>query len=93
VTPLRDRDAARAALNWYRALPMSRLPQGKVTVPAMYVYATRDAFLGRKAADLTADYVAAPYRYEVLEGRSHWLPEEAPEEVARLIVEHARSHS
>lgn len=93
ATPLRDRAAARAAVNWYRGLPLSRAPKGKVTVPAMYVYATEDQFLGRKAADLTADYVAAPYRYEVLEGRTHWLPEEAPEDVARLLVEHARAHS
>jgi pimeloyl-ACP methyl ester carboxylesterase len=93
AAPLRDRDAARAAVNWYRGLPLSKRPTGKVTVPAMYVYATNDRFLGRKAADLTADYVAAPYRYEVLEGRTHWLPEEAPEEVARLVVEHARAHS
>jgi pimeloyl-ACP methyl ester carboxylesterase len=90
---LRDRTAARAAVNWYRGLPLSRAPKGKVTVPALYVYATRDRFLGRKAADLTADYVAAPYRYEVLEGRSHWLPEQAPQDVAQLVVEHARAHS
>jgi len=93
ATPLRDRAAARAAVNWYRGLPLSRAPEGKVTVPAMYVYATEDQFLGRKAADLTADYVAAPYRFEVLEGRTHWLPEEAPDDVARLLVEHARAHS
>jgi pimeloyl-ACP methyl ester carboxylesterase len=93
AAPLRDRDAARAAVNWYRGLPLAKAPGGKVGVPAMYVYATGDAFLGRKAADLTANYVAAPYRYEVLEGRSHWLPEEAPEEIARLLVEHARAHS
>ena len=93
ATPLRDRTAARCAVNWYRGLPLSRAPKGKVTVPAMYVYATGDQFLGRKAADLTAHYVAADYRYEVLEGRSHWLPEEAPEEVAKLVIEHARAHS
>ena len=93
AAPLRDRTAARAAVNWYRGLPLARAPKGKVTVPAMYVYATGDRFLGRKAADLTADYVAAPYRYEVLEGRSHWLPEEAPDEVAQLVIEHARAHS
>jgi pimeloyl-ACP methyl ester carboxylesterase len=93
AAPLRDRDAARAAVNWYRGLPLSKPPTGDVTVPAMYVYATEDRFLGRKAADLTADYVSAPYRYEILEGRTHWLPEEAPEEVARLVVEHARTHA
>jgi pimeloyl-ACP methyl ester carboxylesterase len=89
---LHDRDAARAAINWYRGVPLSRPPSGKVTVPTMYVYATRDRFLTRAAADLTGDYVSAPYRYEVLEGRSHWLPEEAPEEIAQLVVDHARTH-
>jgi pimeloyl-ACP methyl ester carboxylesterase len=89
VAPLRDRAAARAALNWYRAMPLSRPISGKITVPTMYVYATGDRYLSRKAADLTADYVAAPYRYEVLEGRTHWLPEEAPDEVARLVLEMA----
>jgi pimeloyl-ACP methyl ester carboxylesterase len=93
AAPLRDRAAARAAVNWYRGLPLSRPSGGKVTVPALYVYATGDKFLGPKAARLTADYVAAPYRFEVLEGRSHWLPEQAPDEVADLIVAHARAHA
>jgi pimeloyl-ACP methyl ester carboxylesterase len=61
-----------------------------VTVPTLYVYATADMFLGRKAADLTERYVQAPYRYEVLEGMSHWLPEEAPDVVAQLVIEHAQ---
>ena len=91
--PLRDRNAARAAVNWYRGLPLSRMAPGRVTVPALYVYATGDRFLGRKAADLTGDYVTGPYRFEVLEGHSHWLPEEAPDAVARLVVDHARAHS
>ena len=93
AAPLRDRSAARAAVNWYRGLPLSRPVGGKVTVPALYVYATGDRFLGPKAARLTGDYVAAPYRFEVLEGRSHWLPEEAPQEVADLVIEHARAHA
>ena len=59
----------------------------------MYVYGTEDQFLGRKAADLTANYVAAPYRYEVLDGVSHWMPEEIPDVVARLVTDHARSHN
>jgi pimeloyl-ACP methyl ester carboxylesterase len=57
----------------------------------MYVYATGDRFLCRKAADLTGRHVDAPYRYEVLEGLSHWLPEEAPDVVARLVLDHARA--
>ena len=92
ITPLREPGAATAAINWYRAMPFSKRPSGKVQVPALYVYGTKDAFLGRKAADLTGDYVEAPYTYTVLDGVTHWMPEEIPEEVARLVVQHARSH-
>jgi pimeloyl-ACP methyl ester carboxylesterase len=93
VDPLRQPGAATAALNWYRAMPFSTPLKGAVTVPALYVYPTNDAFLGRRAADLTGDYVVAPYRYEVLEGISHWIPEESPDVVARLVIEHTRAHA
>jgi pimeloyl-ACP methyl ester carboxylesterase len=87
-----DPAAATAALNWYRALPLSPPLRGSITVPAMYVYPTGDAFLGRKAADLTGRYVSAPYRYEVLDGRSHWLPEETPDEIAALMLSQFRQY-
>jgi pimeloyl-ACP methyl ester carboxylesterase len=90
VTPLREPGAATAAINWYRAMPFSKRPTGKVSVPTLYVYGTKDAFLGRKAADLTGNYVEAPYRYEVLDGATHWMPEEIPHVVARLVLEHIR---
>jgi pimeloyl-ACP methyl ester carboxylesterase len=85
--------AATAAINWYRAMPLVRpsrlLP---VEVPVMYVYGTGDHFLGRKAAALTRRYVEGSYRYEVLERVSHWTPEEVPEVVARLLIEHLGQH-
>ncbi len=80
--------AARGALNWYRALPLSRRGGEPVLVPTMYVYGTGDFALGRTAADLTANYVAGPYRYEILEGVSHWIPEEVPQVVADLVLDH-----
>jgi len=92
ITPLREPGAATAAINWYRALPFSTPLKGDVSVPTLYVYGTKDAFLGRKAADLTGNYVTAPYRYEVLDGATHWMPEEVPDVVARLVTEHARAH-
>lgn len=80
--------AARGALNWYRALPFSpRTGVGTVAVPTLYVYGTNDVALGRKAADLTANYVSGPYRYEVLDGVSHWIPEEVPARTAELILD------
>lgn len=89
VTPLKEPGAARAAINWYRGLAMSKPIPGTVTVPSLYVYATKDMFLGRKAADLTGKYVDAPYTYEVIEGATHWLPEQNADTVAQLLIEHA----
>lgn len=85
--------AATAAINWYRGIPFgSRSAAGAVQVPTLYIYATGDFALGRKAADLTGRYVAGPYRYEVLDGVSHWIPEEEPAQVAELVLDHVRAH-
>jgi pimeloyl-ACP methyl ester carboxylesterase len=88
---LREPGAATATVNWYRAL---RYPTvlGKVRIPALYVWSTGDAALGRAAAELTAKYVAGPYRFEVLAGASHWIPEERPHEVAAMVIAHIAEH-
>jgi pimeloyl-ACP methyl ester carboxylesterase len=83
--------ALRACINWYRAVPFSARGITPVTVPTMYVYSTGDFALGRKAADLTEHYVSGPYRYEVLDGVSHWIPEEVPDVVSGLVLEHVKS--
>jgi pimeloyl-ACP methyl ester carboxylesterase len=93
LSALAQPGAATAALNWYRAFPfLSPRRLGPVGVPALYVYPTEDHFLGRKAADLTVRAVRGPLRYEVLDGVSHWIPEEVPGAVAALILEHVRTH-
>jgi len=61
--------------------------QRPISVPTLYVYGARDFALGSKAADLTGRYVTGPYRYERLDA-SHWMPEEVPDVVTRLILEH-----
>ena len=38
------------------------------------------------AARAAERFVTAPYRFEVLDGVSHWISEEAPERLAALIV-------
>jgi pimeloyl-ACP methyl ester carboxylesterase len=83
--------AMTAAVNWYRAVPFTPpTRQVPVSVPSLYIYGTQDFALGPKAADLTARYVTGPYRYERLDA-SHWLPEEVPDIVTKLIVEHIGS--
>ncbi|MFZ2548876.1 MAG: alpha/beta fold hydrolase [Candidatus Microthrix subdominans] len=81
--------AARGALGWYRALPFAGRQESHPTaVPTLYIYSTGDVALSRKAADLTENYVSGPYRYEVLEGVSHWIPDDAADMVAPMILEH-----
>lgn len=84
-----DRERLRAMLQWYRALPLSfdRSLRRPCTVPTTYAWSTEDAALSRAAAERTAHHVTGPYRFEVLPGVSHWLPDEVPETVAELIRE------
>jgi pimeloyl-ACP methyl ester carboxylesterase len=84
-----DADRLRAALNWYRAASLTSITGlGPITVPTLYVWSTEDPALGREAAEATAGCVDGPYRFEVLEGVSHWVPEHAPERLAELLLAH-----
>jgi pimeloyl-ACP methyl ester carboxylesterase len=82
--------ALTASLGWYRALPLDGSPSGDVAVPTRYLWGDRDGALGERAAELTAEHVTGPYRFERLEGASHWLPELHAELVAAAILDHRR---
>jgi pimeloyl-ACP methyl ester carboxylesterase len=62
-----------------------------VTVPTLYVWSTDDMALGREAAEATGGSVEAPYRFEVLESVSHWIPDTAADAFDRLLLEHLAS--
>jgi len=85
-----EHGALTAVLNWYRAMrpPAKR---GPITTPTLYVWSTGDAFIGETAARAVERHVAGPYRFEVLEGVSHWISEEAPERLSALLIEHLGS--
>jgi pimeloyl-ACP methyl ester carboxylesterase len=92
VARMREPGALTAALNWYRALPLTlRDPVGTVRVPTLHVWSTGDAFLGRTATEASADHVEADYRLEVLEDVPHWIPELAADRTAELITAHVRT--
>ncbi|MDT5094140.1 MAG: hypothetical protein QOH60_3503 [Mycobacterium sp.] len=82
-----------AALNWYRALPLTdpRQTSRKITVPTMYVWSDGDIALHEKPARNTAKYVSGDYRFEVLHG-SHWIPDEQPDVAADLLLEWFKAH-
>jgi pimeloyl-ACP methyl ester carboxylesterase len=75
------------ALGWYRALPFSlRSPTGRIRVPTTHVWSDGDQALTRRGAELTGDFVQAPYELRVLEGVTHWIPTQAPEALAEAIL-------
>jgi pimeloyl-ACP methyl ester carboxylesterase len=85
-------EAIRCGLEYYRAMGDRFLDGvGPVTVPTLFVWSTEDAALGRAGAELTEQHVDAPYRFVVLEGVDHWIPEREPERLAALILEHVTS--
>lgn len=85
---MREPGALTAAINWYRAIPLSdrRASTQKVSVPTMYVWSDRDTALLPRAAHDTARYVNGEYRFEILSGVSHWIPDEQPDTLADLLL-------
>ncbi len=89
VGRLSEPGALTAALNWYRAMKLNVQPDA-VTVPTLYAWGTEDAAVGSAAALGCGKWVTGPYRFEMLEDVSHWVPEEAPDAMTGLLLDHLR---
>lgn len=96
VAALREPGALTAGLNWYRANlhPRGELrgrPLPPVSARTLGIWSTGDPYLGEEQMTRSAEHVTGPWRYERVEGASHWLQLDAPDEVTRLLLEHLRS--
>ncbi|MFE3652787.1 alpha/beta fold hydrolase, partial [Streptomyces sp. NPDC059152] len=93
VRRLAEPGALTATLNWYRAPEaVVSVPAGRIAVPTLFLWGSEDVALGRGAAESTGEWVDGPYRFEALEGASHWLPEEVPALVTPKILGHLDAH-
>jgi pimeloyl-ACP methyl ester carboxylesterase len=92
LSVLGNKEAMEAALAWYRARGAIRGPLGPIRVPTLYIWGDADDTVGRVAAEGTVDFIAAPYRFEVLPGVGHFAADQAPERVSELMLEHVRAH-
>ena len=80
-------------LNWYRANvppeswagPPIQLPP--VQAPTMGIWSTGDVALTEVQMTDSAKNMAAPWRYERLDGPGHWLQLEAPDRVSSLLLD------
>jgi pimeloyl-ACP methyl ester carboxylesterase len=83
--------ALTAALAWYRANGADEMATvGEVAVPTSYVWGPGDIAVGRTAAYGAAVHVTGPYRFVELAGVGHWVPEQAPAELAEVVVDRVR---
>src|ERR671912_1956857 len=82
--------ALTAALNWYRAMS-SDIRVDPIEVPTTYVWSDGDVAIGRTAAEACANYVTGDYRFVELPGITHWIPEQAPEQLTRAILDRIAS--
>lgn len=83
---LSEPGALTAAMNWYRAMDREFGQLPSVRVPTTYVWSTADPALGPAAAKRCGEFVDAPYRFVVLDGGSHWIPEEHPDALADAVL-------
>jgi len=58
-----DREAMRAALNWYRAYDFTTMGLPDITVPTLFVWSPEDVAIAREGAELTGRHVDAPYLF------------------------------
>jgi hypothetical protein len=58
----------------------------------LYIWGDADDTVGRPAAEGTVDFVAAPYRFEVLPGVGHFAADQMPDRVSELLLAHIAAH-
>ncbi|HUF64743.1 MAG TPA: alpha/beta hydrolase [Gemmatimonadaceae bacterium] len=91
-----ERSGFRPALNWYRNIDrnwrMSAFLTGaRLEQPTLFIGGTVDPILaggpGRDVYDRLEESVPGLTRKVLLEGKGHWIQQEAPGEVNRLLLE------
>jgi pimeloyl-ACP methyl ester carboxylesterase len=90
VSVLSAPGALTAALNWYRAMSSADRVD-PVGVPTTYVWSDGDVAIGRTAAEACANYVTGDYRFVELPGITHWIPEQAPDQLAAAVLDRISS--
>jgi pimeloyl-ACP methyl ester carboxylesterase len=93
VADLSRPGALTAALNWYRAnvAPHLELRGGPavpaVAAPTLGIWSSGDNYLTEDRMLRSAGHVTGPWRYERIEGASHWLQLDRPAQVNELLLD------
>lgn len=84
-----------AGMNWYRAnlKKLWKTDFPRVKIPVFGIWSTNDVALAEDQMIGSAAFVDAPWRYERLEGVSHWIPVDAPDTVSEMLISYFKSAS
>ena len=90
VAHFKDPSLLTAALGWYRAIPFNLAsPPAVRTIQSrtQFIYGAKDDFLSLTAARLTKQWVVGEYTFKLLPDQTHWIPENSPALLAKLVLE------
>jgi pimeloyl-ACP methyl ester carboxylesterase len=95
VSSWKEPGALTGAINYYRAITNAAYwkEMGKprkfppIKSPTLLIWGEDDPFLGKQLTEDTEEFVDAPFRLEFIQNCSHWVQQEAPDEVNRLILD------
>ena len=92
ISDLSRAGALTASLNWYRANLVPRMPGPPselplVQAPTLGIWSTNDHYLDGERMKMSARFVKGPWRYEQIEGASHWIPLDAADRLNQLLIE------
>lgn len=78
-----------AGMNWYRAnlSTLWKVSFPRVSIPVLGIWSDGDVGLSEDQMIGSAAFVDAPWRYERLEGVSHWVPVDVPDRLSALILD------
>ena len=80
------------ALNWYRNYDRNwestpQLVDARITVPALFVGGTADPIGPTMNPARAREVVGGPYTERWIDGAGHWVQQERPDEVNRMLLE------
>ncbi|WNG87081.1 alpha/beta hydrolase [Mycobacterium sp. ITM-2016-00317] len=81
-----------APLNWYRCFDRNweltaDPPAATIAVPALFVGGSEDPTLAYTPRHRVREVVSGDYREVMIDGAGHWLTEERPDDVSRVLLE------
>ena len=89
--------ALTAALNWYRANAELRMPAedppnpAPIACPVMGLWSDGDVYLTEGQMLSTPEALSGDWRYEKIEGASHWMMLEKSEQTNELLIDFLKS--